>query len=150
MEPRFEVTGGINRSVEDVFDAVVNPDKLSAYFTTGGAQGRIEPGATVRWAFHDYPGSFLVEVIEVVSNQKIVLEWEGEEDGGEPYRTRVTMLFKPADDGRTIVTIAEEGWRPTPGGLKASYGNCSGWMQMLCALKAWVEHGINLREGMFA
>ena len=32
---------------------------------------------------------------------------------------------------------------------KASYGNCQGWMQMLCALKAYLEHGINLREGMF-
>ena len=47
------------------------------------------------------------------------------------------------------MTIAEEGWRETEGGLQASYGNCMGWSQMLCAMKAWVEHGINLREGMY-
>lgn len=29
-----------------------------------------------------------------------------------------------------------------------SYGNCMGWSQMLDAMKAWLEHGINLREGM--
>jgi hypothetical protein len=33
--------------------------------------------------------------------------------------------------------------------VTASYGNCQGWMQMLCAMKAYLEHGINLREGMF-
>ncbi|WP_421730564.1 hypothetical protein [Brevundimonas sp.] len=53
------------------------------------------------------------------------------------------------DDKRTLVTIAEEGWKQTETGLKASYGNCMGWSQMLCALKAWVEHGVNLREGMY-
>ena len=65
------------------------------------------------------------------------------------YVTTVTMIFEPLDDGRTLVTIAEEGWRETPNGLKASYGNCEGWSQMLAALKAWLEHGINLREGFY-
>jgi uncharacterized protein YndB with AHSA1/START domain len=74
-------------------------------------------------------------------------------EGGElkdaDYRTRVTMSFKGLDDGRTLVEIAEEGWRENQGALGASYGNCQGWSQMLCALKAWIEHGINLREGMY-
>jgi uncharacterized protein YndB with AHSA1/START domain len=59
------------------------------------------------------------------------------------------MSFEPLDDGRTLVSISEEGWRPTDAALQASYGNCHGWTQMLCALKAWLEHGINLREGMY-
>ncbi len=33
--------------------------------------------------------------------------------------------------------------------LNLPNGNCGGWMQMLCAMKAWLEHGVNLREGMF-
>ncbi|WP_223181498.1 hypothetical protein [Sphingopyxis sp. LK2115] len=56
---------------------------------------------------------------------------------------------KALDDGRTLVEIAEEGWRENQGALKASYGHCEGWTQMLCALKAWLEHGINLRAGMY-
>lgn len=59
------------------------------------------------------------------------------------------MSFKRVDDGRTLVEIAEEGWRETAGGLAGSYGNCMGWSQMLAALKMWVEHGINMREGMY-
>jgi len=159
MELKFRVAARIAKPVEEVFEAVADPAKLSCYFTTGGAKGRLETGATVTWDFHDYPGAFPVYVIEVVPNERIVLEWqanegeapnvEGGEMAGADYRTTVTMLFKPLDDGRTLVEIAEEGWRETPGALKASYGNCQGWSQMLCALKVWIEHGINLREGMY-
>ncbi|MAM07599.1 MAG: ATPase [Hyphomonas sp.] len=147
MDLKFEVSGRINRPVEDVFEAVADPAKLSSYFTTGGAKGRLETGATVTWDFHDFPGAFPVHVVEVEPNKRIVLKWGGE-DGSSA--TLVTMRFEPTDDGRTIVSIAEEGWPSTEDGLKNSYGNCMGWSQMICAMKAWVEHGINLRDGMYA
>jgi len=150
MELKFEVAGRIARPVEEVFEAIVDPGTLSRYFTTGGAEGRIEPGATVSWSFHDFPGAFPVEVVEVEKNKRIVLRWEvDEQDPSAKYDTIVTMRFEALEDGRTLVSIGEEGWRETPAGLKASYGNCMGWSQMLCAMKAWVEHGINLREGMY-
>lgn len=158
MEINFRVSGRIARPVEEVFEAVADPAKLSGYFTTGGAKGRIETGKTVMWDFHDFPGAFPVEVIEVVPNSKIVLQWgasvaEGDEIGARmqqsDYMTTVTMLFKPTDDGRTLVEIVEEGWRETAGALRGSYQNCEGWTGMLCAMKAWVEHGINLREGFY-
>ncbi|WP_370176873.1 SRPBCC family protein [Alteriqipengyuania sp.] len=160
MELKFRVSAHISKPVHEVFEAVADPEKLSAYFTTGGAKGRIEEGAEVTWDFHDYPGAFPVYVIEVVPDQRIVLQWDAYE--GEPcesaaeqaptdYRTTVTMTFKPVegDPDRTLVEIVEEGWRETPEGLKGSYGNCMGWSQMLAALKAWMEYGINLREGFY-
>lgn len=152
MELKFKVAGRIARPVAEVFEAVANPAELSRYFTTGGAKGRLEPGATVYWDFHDFPGAFPVHVVQVEPNQRIVLEWgaaEGTAVASASGRTTVTMTFEPIEDGRTLVTIAEEGWRETPAGLEASYGNCHGWTQMLCAMKAWVEHGINLRDGMY-
>lgn len=151
MTLRFEVSGRISRPVEEVFEAVVNPEKLSGYFTTGGAKGRLETGAMVSWDFHDFPGAFPVKVVEVESNRRIVLEWRGDDSDGEAggHNTRVTMRFEPLQDGRTLVSIAEEGFRDTEGGRKASYGNCSGWMQVICAMKAYLEHGINLRDGMY-
>ena len=159
MELRFRVFAHISRPVHEVFEAVADPAKLSCYFTTGDAQGRLETGATVTWDFHDYPGAFPVEVIEVVPDQRIVLEWKASEgeapnvEGGEmaevDYNTTVTMTFKALEDGRTLVEIAEEGWRENQGALSASYGNCQGWTGMLLALKVWIEHGINLREGLY-
>ncbi|PZQ23017.1 MAG: ATPase [Sphingopyxis macrogoltabida] len=159
MELKFKVAARIAKPVHDVFEAVVDPASLSHYFTTGGAQGWLATGATVTWDFHDYPGAFPVHVIEVVEDERIVLEWAADE-GKAPdalddamqdadYRTRVTMRFAAIDDGRTLVEISEEGWRDTQAALDASYGNCHGWTQMLCALKVWVEHGINLRADFY-
>lgn len=160
MDLKFRVAARISRPVDEVFEAVADPKKLSQYFTTGGASGRLESGATVSWDFHDYPGAFPVEVVEVVPAERIVLRWDAgegeapnlsdtEDMRGGGYKTTVTMTFTPLDDGRTLVEIGEEGWRETQGALEASYGNCQGWAQMLCALKVWIEHGINLREGMY-
>ena len=163
MDLKFKVMIHVGRPVGEVFEAVADPKQLSSYFTTGGASGRLEPGKTVTWDFHDFPGAFPVEVVEVVPDEKIILKWdaaEGEPPNVEnasrpemataPYKTTVTMTFTPIDDGqRTLVEIREEGWRENQGALDASYGNCQGWSQMLCALKAWLEHGINLREGMY-
>ena len=47
MTPKFKVSGRIARPVEEVFEAVADPTRLSRYFTTGGAKGRLETGATV-------------------------------------------------------------------------------------------------------
>ena len=153
MELKFTVFANVARPVHEVFEAVADPDKLSRYFTTGGAKGRMEQGSTVTWDFADFPGAFPVKVIEVAADQRIVLQWQANDpSAGSSYDTTVTMTFKPVDGdaSRTRVEIAEEGWRDNADGLKASYGNCMGWAQMLAALKVWVEHGINLREGMYS
>lgn len=163
MEFKFRLAGRIAKPVHEVFEAVADHDQLSNYFTTGGAKGRLETGATVTWDFHDFPGAFPVEVVEAIPDERIVFRWdasEGEPPNVEnperpdmataPYKTTVTMTFTPIDnDSRTLVEIKEEGWRQNQGALDASYGNCQGWSQMLCALKAWLEHGINLRAGMY-
>ena len=164
MDLKFRVAARIAKPVHEVFEAVADPQQLSRYFTTGGASGRLEAGEQVTWDFHDFPGAFPVDVVEVVPDEKIVLLWdaaEGEppnlsdnpprgEMATAPYKTKVTMTFAPLDgDTRTLVEIKEEGWHENQPALDASYGNCQGWSQMLCALKVWTEHGINLRDGMY-
>lgn len=154
MEAKFTVSGRIARPVGEVFEAVADPAALSQYFTTGGAQGRLEAGRTVTWDFHDFPGAFPVEVVDVEEDRRIVLRWDGEGAAVEAgpdgsHKTQVTMTFEPLEDGRTLVRISEEGWSQTAEGLKASYGNCEGWTGMLVAMKVWLEHGIRLREGFY-
>ena len=149
MTLAFKVAGRIARPVHDVFEAVADPDQLSQYFTTNGAKGRLETGATVVWDFADFPGAFPVHVVEVEQDRRIALRWQAAGTDDDPYETTVTMDFESLEDGRTLVTIAEEGWHDTDAGAEASYGNCEGWTGMLCALKVWVEHAINLREGFY-
>ena len=147
MDLKFRVAARISRPVHEVFEAVADPQKLSNYFTTGGAKGRLETGATVTWDFHDYPGAFPVEVVEVVPDEKIVLKWEANE--GEPpnlsdsdgkvreakYQTTVTMTFSPlvlAEGNDRIfnlaalcvfVSILAHGLTDTPG---------SNWVETIC------------------
>jgi uncharacterized protein YndB with AHSA1/START domain len=154
MDLKFKVSGRIAKPVSEVFEAVVDPGKLSHYFTTGGAKGRLETGATVTWDFADFPGAFPVRVVEVVKDKRIVLNWAANDDSpdGESlpeHDTTVTMEFEALEDGRTLVSISEEGWRETPKGLAASYGNCQGWTGMLAAMRIWLEHGIHFREGYY-
>ncbi|MDP0927790.1 SRPBCC family protein [Paracoccus onubensis] len=147
MELKFTVSGRISKPVDEVFETVVNPDRLSKFFTTGGAKGRLDTGAEVTWDFHDFPGAFPVLVQEVVPNERIVLQWEVE--GSPDSWTTVTMTFQPLEEGRTLVRISEYGWPDTETGLKGCLGNCEGWTGMICAMKAWMEHGINLRDGFY-
>ena len=101
------------------------------------------------WDFADFPGAFPVHVGKVEQDRRIVLQWQAADDADKPYETTVTIEFEPLDDGRTLVTIAEEGWRDTEAAQHASYGNCEGWTGMLCAMKVWLEHRINLRDGFY-
>ena len=146
MELRFQVYGKIATPVAEVFDAVYNPSKLSGYFTTGGASAPLVEGSTVTWDFADFPGAFPVQVRKVERDRLIELEWKAN-DGD--YTTRTRLEFEPLEGNVTLVRISEGKWTETQRGLDASYGNCMGWTQMLCAMKLYVERGINLREFFF-
>ncbi len=149
MDLKFEVQIRIERPVADVFSAVYDPQRLSCFFTNGGASGPLDPGTTVEWAFADSPGkriAFLVSVVESIQNEAITLEWAGRSDGGN---TTVQMRFETDGNDASVVRISEAGWEPNQNDLDRSYGNCMGWSQMLSALKAYVEYGIDLRKGAY-
>jgi uncharacterized protein YndB with AHSA1/START domain len=150
-ELTFTVTGRVARPVAETYEAVADPGQISRYFTTGGAVGRLESGTEVTWDFADFPGAFPVEVVEASAPERLVLRWEGESAADESGMTTVTFAFSPLDgDTRTLVSITESSWQPTPEGAQNAFGNCMGWTGMLAALKVWLEHGINLREGFYA
>ena len=152
MDLKFTAFGIIARPVGEVFETVVDPARLSAYFATGGAHGRLEQGARATWDFADFPGAFPVEVVEVVRDERIVLRWGLDDDPHRPegaVETEVTMLFTDTGDGRTRIEIGESGWPETQAGLDMSYGNCMGWSHFICLLKVWIEHGIRLRDGFY-
>ena len=157
MQLKFQVHAKIQKPIAEVFDAVYNPTKLSNYFTTGGASAPLVEGTNVIWRFADYPGDAPVTVKKVVPNQQIVLQWDAYEPPDKPgekitspgYKTTVEMTFESLGPANTLVSISESGWRETQQGLDGSYGNCHGWTQMGCALKGFLEYGINLRKGAY-
>jgi uncharacterized protein YndB with AHSA1/START domain len=143
MKPKFQVQLKIQKPVDEVFDGVVNPKKLSGYFVQKSS-GPLVEGTTVKWKFAEVAEESDVVVHQVIKDERIALEWETAEGG---YNTRVEMVFKPLDTQNTMVQISESGWREDEKGIESSYGNCSGWTHMLTCLKAYLEYGINLRSG---
>ena len=141
MELKFSVQTKIQKPVDEVFDAVRDPEKLAKYFATGGASGPLEEGSAVTWRWADHPGAVgNVQVRKVVRNRSIVFEW-----ATGSITTRAEFKFESLNARETLVSITESGWDADEKGLKASYGNCNGWTRTLDALKAWLEHGIILR-----
>ena len=149
MELKFQVQAKIQKPIEDVFEAVHDPKKLSGYFTNGGASAPLDEGTTVEWRFADNPDEppvvAPVTVKQVIPNELIVFEWQGAGD----HNTRVEMNFEKTGPGETLVRISETGWRENQADLDRSYGNCFGWSQMIMALKGFAEYGIDLRKGAF-
>ncbi|EMJ90551.1 SRPBCC family protein [Leptospira alstonii] len=160
MDLKFTVQTKIQKPLEDVFQAVYDPRHLSGYFTTGGASAPLKAGTEVIWKFADFPSEEGVRVFvkEMISNSKIVLEWDAHEGSYEGenelltaggYKTRTEMIFESLDPNNTLLKITESGWRESQAALDGSYMNCQGWMNMSCCLKAYLEYGINLRKGFF-
>jgi len=149
MDLKFQIQTKIQKPIEEVFDAVYNPEKLSGYFTNGGSSAPLDEGTQVEWRFADNldeePISGPVTVKQVIPNELIVIEWEA--DKGRMIRTE--MNFEKAGPDETIVRISESGWQETQDGLNRSYGNCMGWSHMVMCLKAYLEYGINLRKGAY-
>ncbi len=151
MELEFRLQVKIQKPLQEVFDAVYDPNQLSKYFTPGGASGPLKEGTKVTWKFADFPGDFFVFVNKAIPNELIGFEWEALGTRGERrgYNTQVVMDFESLGPASALVKISESGWKETQEGLESSYGNCHGWTQMLCCLKAYLEYGINLRKEYF-
>lgn len=150
----ISVKGYIDKPAGEVYEAVADPSVLSKYFTTGGAKGRMDTGATVSWEFHDFPGAFPVFVLEARSPERLVMQWDTSPGTVDPdengnSRTTVTFEFEPQDGARTLVRISESGWNSSEAALVDAFDRCEGWTGMLCAMKAWLDHGVVLREGFY-
>jgi uncharacterized protein YndB with AHSA1/START domain len=142
MELKFQVLTKIMKPVEEVFDAVVNPAKLSGYFTKTATP--MKAGETAIWTFPEFEKMEVeVKITQIVPKKLVAFSWDSMEGG---YQTHVEIHFEPKGEKATLVKIKEWGWKETEKGLKSSYGNCQGWMHMTCCMKAFLEFGINLRQ----
>src|SRR5437879_9399503 len=111
MDLSFTVQTKIQKPVNEVFDAVHNPKKLSGYFTSGGSDGPLDEGKTVLWKFNDVADKTVsapVKVQKVVRNKLIRFSWEASEGLFDPktgsipesggYDTVVEMSFERSEE----------------------------------------------------
>ncbi|WP_135548050.1 SRPBCC family protein [Paenibacillus cymbidii] len=123
----------IRKPVEEVFEAFVDPAITSRFWFTRGS-GRLEAGATVRWEWEMYAAAAEIGVLELVPNEKIVID----------FGYRVEWTFAPQEAG-TFVTIASSGFAGDGDEIvRQAVDATEGFTIVLCGLKAYLEHGIAL------
>ncbi|MDA7951030.1 MAG: SRPBCC domain-containing protein [Pirellulaceae bacterium] len=132
--------------VSDVFNAVVDENKICNYFVDR-TSGPLAKGDRVVWSWQEW-GEFPVVVKEIVPNELIHLQIDSKEWQKTPekeYKVEVYLEFQPVGEESTMLSISEQGWLTDATGLKGSHDNCAGWTHMAMCLKAYVEHGLDLR-----
>jgi len=147
MARNYTVQTKILCPVEEVFDAIVAREKLCNYFTSQ-ASSDLQEGSEVRWRWAHYEIELPVVVDRIVANELIELTLDSavwKKTVGESYPVKVIFEFEALDDGNTMLSISEEGWKTDADGLKGSHDNCGGWTHTAMCLKAWIEHDIDLR-----
>ena len=134
----------IQKPAHDVFEAIVDPRKMSNYFISKST-GRMEAGKTLTWQFPEFDMQFPVYVDAVELDKRISFRWKDFEDSVE---THVEIVLEQKQDG-TLVTITEKERELNEKGIQWLKGNTGGWANFLACLKAYLEYGINLRKGAF-
>ncbi len=139
----IETAIGILKTPHEVFEAIVDPARMSNYFISQGS-GRLEEGKVIMWRFPEFDFEFPVKVARIEKDSFVSFRWES--DGIDLL---VEMTLTARGSGSTVVRITEKSRELDEAGLKWLQGNTAGWANFLACLKAWVEYGINLRKGAF-
>ncbi|MDO9000640.1 MAG: SRPBCC domain-containing protein [Bacteroidota bacterium] len=135
-----QATLQIQKPVEEVFEGIVTPTKMTQYFISESS-GRLESGKEVIWKFPEFADRFPITNIKVESNRSVSFVWDPE--------TIVTITLESLPDKSTLVKVTETGKDFNEQNLKWLIENTGGWANFLACMKAYLEYGIQLRKGAF-
>lgn len=139
----IEVAMQIQKPIHEVFEAIVNPEKMANYFISEST-GKMEEGKELIWKFPEFDFDCPVRVGKIENNKYISYYWMMEEK-----ELFVEMTLTEKENISTLVSITEKSMENNEKGLKWLSGNSFGWSNFLSCLKAYLEYGINLRKGAF-
>ena len=130
----------IQKPVDEVFEAIVNPEEMTRYFISESS-GRLEEGKEIIWKFPEFEDKFSVTQIKVEPNRSVSFVWDP--------NTIVLITLEPVEAHSTIVAVSEGGKELNQENLDWLTNNTGGWANFLACMKAWLEYGIELRKGAF-
>ncbi len=143
MKLTAKATIQIQKSKNEVFDAIVNPNKMNQYFIASST-GAIETGKIVEWKFPEFDDIFPVMGGDLKQDEYISFDWSGGVDD-----MLVEIFLEKGENNSTIVKVIEHEMNDDEAGIKQLIGQTEGWANFLACLKAYLEYGINLRKGAF-
>lgn len=130
----------IQKPVKEVFEGILNPEKMTKYFISE-SNGRMETGKELIWKFPEFPDQVPVKDITIEINRSVSFVWDDE--------TVVSITLEAQADKSTVVKVTEDGKTYSEDNLKWVIGNTEGWANFLACMKANLEYGIQLRKGAF-
>ncbi len=136
----------IQKPAHEVFEAIVDPSKMSNYFISKST-GRMEEEKTLTWQFPEFDMEFPVRIKKIEDDKYISFSWDDWEDNS--INTLVEITLEPKNGEETLVKVTEGSRENNEAGMKWLKGNTEGWANFLACLKAYLEYGINLRKGAF-
>ena len=140
MRLESNATIQIQKSIEEVFEGIVNPAKMTKYFISESS-GRLETGKDVIWKFPEFPDKFPIKEVKIETNRSISFVWDPE--------TVVKITLEELPDNSTVISVNENGKELNEDNLKWALDNSGGWANFLACMKAYLEYGIQLRKGAF-
>lgn len=140
MKLESNATIQIQKPIEEVFEGIVNPEKMTKYFISESS-GRLETGKEVIWKFPEFEDKFPIKEIKIENTSTISFVWDPE--------TIVKITLEKLPDDSTIVRVNENGKELNAANLKWALENSGGWANFLACMKAYLEYGIQLRKGAF-
>lgn len=127
----------IRKPAERVFEAFTDPE-ITRHFWFSKSSGKLRPGAKVTWEWEMYNVSTVVQVLEIIENEKIVIDWD------QPA-TRVEFNFEAVDAESTYLEIRQYGLHSKGEALLTEVKDSTGgFTTVVDGLKAYLEHGIDL------
>jgi hypothetical protein len=90
----------IRKPVEQVFEAIVNPEITSKFWFSKGS-GKLETGKQVQWDWEWYDMSIQVLAKVVEPNRRVLIEWPGYSGP-----TLVEWTLAPRKDGTTFLRVS--------------------------------------------
>jgi uncharacterized protein YndB with AHSA1/START domain len=142
MAINVKVSSSIVKPIDQVFDAIVNPEKIIGYFVSG-ASAPLSSGKKIHWEFKDYNVKFEINVLSVVPDKFISFEWEV-----NPGNTTVIKINLVSEkEGQTHIEITENSFESNEEGINKAMQQTQGWTDFICSLKAYLYTGVNLRNG---
>ena len=141
---KAKVQMGILKPVSEVFEAIVDPEKMSKYFISSST-GMMESGKNLTWTWPDFDGEIQIKVGKIEKDKIVSFEW-----GGSGNNCVVVISLEAKSENKTLVIVTESDWPADYKGAKQCMGQGEGWTNFLCCLKAYLEYGINLRVGAYS
>ena len=65
----------IQKPIEEVFEGIVNPEKMTNYFISE-SNGRMETGKELIWKFPEFPVEVPIKNIQIEINHSISYVWD--------------------------------------------------------------------------